>query len=66
MWLLIAELRKLARPLVWGTMLAAAGFCLLLAWGATSNASAALSSPALPAHCLRAATPVCKTLVTGG
>jgi ABC-type transport system involved in multi-copper enzyme maturation permease subunit len=43
MWLLIAELRKLVRPLVWGTVLASAGFCVLLVWGATSNASQSLN-----------------------
>jgi ABC-type transport system involved in multi-copper enzyme maturation permease subunit len=61
MWLLIAELRKLGRPLVWGTMLGAAGFCVLLAWGATSNASAALSSPRLRADCVAAVTAACKS-----
>ena len=32
-WLLAAELRKLIRPLVWGTGLAIIGFCLLITWG---------------------------------
>src|SRR6266568_4847190 len=33
LWLLAAELRKLIRPLVWGTGLAIIGFCLLITWG---------------------------------
>jgi ABC-type transport system involved in multi-copper enzyme maturation permease subunit len=60
MWLLIAELRKLARPLVWGTVLAAAGFCVLLAWGATSNASQSLHPVAdVPGQCLQSSSPDC-------
>lgn len=39
MWLLIAELRKLIRPLVWGTFLAVAAVLVLLAVGATANAA---------------------------
>jgi hypothetical protein len=30
LWLLLAELRKLIRPLVWGAGLAITGFCLLI------------------------------------
>jgi ABC-type transport system involved in multi-copper enzyme maturation permease subunit len=39
MWLLLAELRKLVRPLVWGTILAVASVLVLLALGATANAA---------------------------
>src|ERR1700687_1134384 len=61
MWLLIAELRKLARPLVWGTVLAAAGFCVLLAWGATSNASQSLNPLAdVSAECLQSPSAACQ------
>lgn len=60
MWLLVAELRKLARPLVWGTVAAAAGFCVLLAWGATSNAAASTARPRVPSVCSqRPAPPSC-------
>jgi ABC-2 family transporter protein len=61
MWLLIAELRKLVRPLVWGTILAAAGFCVLLAWGATSNAAQSLDPLAsVSGECLRSPSPACQ------
>ena len=32
LWLLVAEFRKLVRPLVWGTALAIVAFCLLITW----------------------------------
>jgi hypothetical protein len=62
-WLLAAELRKLIRPLVWGTALAVTGFCLLLTWGAASNARAALASPRIPDLCARAATAPCQHVI---
>jgi hypothetical protein len=61
MWLLVAEFRKLLRPLVIGTVLAAAGFCVLLAWGATSNASQSLDPRAtMSRDCLVAPTADCR------
>jgi ABC-type transport system involved in multi-copper enzyme maturation permease subunit len=66
MWLLAAELRKLVRPLVWGTMAAAAGFCVLLAWGATSNAAASAAEPRVPSVCQQLqAPPACQAEVAG-
>jgi ABC-type transport system involved in multi-copper enzyme maturation permease subunit len=59
LWLLAAEFRKLFRPLVWGTVLAIVGFCLLLTWGGANNARAALASPRIPDSCARAATAQC-------
>ena len=56
LWLLVAELRKLIRPLVWGTGLAIIGFCLLITWGGANNARSALASPRIPDVCARAAT----------
>lgn len=50
-WLLAAELRKLVRPLVWGTALAIVAFCLLITWGAAHNAAAGLASPKIPDIC---------------
>ena len=44
LWLLVAELRKLIRPLVWGTGLAITGFCLLITWGGVNNARSALAA----------------------
>ncbi len=63
LWLLIAELRKLIRPLVWGTALAIAAFCLLLTWGAAGNARAGLVSPRIPDVCQRAATAQCRQVI---
>ncbi len=40
LWLLAAEFRKLVRPLVWGTALAIATFCVLITWAAAHNARA--------------------------
>ena len=48
LWLLAAELRKLIRPLVWGTGLVIIGFCLLITWGGANNARGALASPGFP------------------
>jgi ABC-type transport system involved in multi-copper enzyme maturation permease subunit len=62
-WLLIAELRKLVRPLVWGTGLVIVGFCLLITWGGANNARGALASPRVPDVCARAATPQCRQVV---
>lgn len=49
--LLVAELRKLLRPLVWGTGLAAIAFLVLLTLGATSNAASGMKSPRIPSEC---------------
>jgi hypothetical protein len=57
--LLGAELRKLRRPLLWGTTVAAMGFFVLLAWGATQNASSGVRSPNLPGECRVVMTPAC-------
>ncbi len=62
-WLLVAELRKLIRPLVWGTVLAAVAFCLLITWAAANNARAALASPRIPDICARAATAQCRQVI---
>jgi ABC-type transport system involved in multi-copper enzyme maturation permease subunit len=59
-WLLAAELRKLIRPLVWGTGLAIIGFCLLITWGGANNARSALASPRIPDVCVRAVTAQCR------
>ena len=61
--LLVAELRKLVRPLVWGTGLAIIGFCLLLTWGGANNARGALASPRIPDVCARAATAQCRQVI---
>jgi ABC-type transport system involved in multi-copper enzyme maturation permease subunit len=63
LWLLVAELRKLVRPLVWGTALAIIGFCLLLTWGGANNARGALASPRIPDVCARAATAQCRQVI---
>ncbi len=63
LWLLIAELRKLIRPLVWGTGLVITGFCLLITWGGANNARGALASPRVPDVCARAVTPQCRQVV---
>ena len=62
-WLLAAELRKLIRPLVWGTGLAITGFCLLITWGGANNARGALASPRIPDVCARAVTVPCRHVV---
>jgi ABC-type transport system involved in multi-copper enzyme maturation permease subunit len=62
-WLLAAELRKLVRPLVWGTALAIVAFCLLITWGAANNAAAGLTSPRIPNICDHAATAQCRLVV---
>jgi hypothetical protein len=62
-WLLAAEIRKLVRPLVWGTALAIVAFCLLITWGAANNARAGLASPRIPDVCARAATVQCHHVV---
>lgn len=61
--LLAAELRKLIRPLVWGTGLAITGFCLLVTWGGANNARSGLVSPRIPDICARAATVQCKQVI---
>jgi len=62
-WLLAAELRKIVRPLVWGTALAIVAFCLLITWGAAHNAHAGLASPRIPDVCARAATAQCRQVI---
>ena len=65
LWLLVAELRKLIRPLVWGTGLAIIGFCLLITWGGANNARGALDSPRIPDACTaRAVTAQCRQVIT--
>jgi ABC-type transport system involved in multi-copper enzyme maturation permease subunit len=61
--LLRAELRKLARPLVWGSGLAVTGFCLLITWGAANNARGGLASPRIPDVCVSAATAQCRNVI---
>lgn len=61
--LLAAELRKLIRPLVWGTGLAICGFCLLITWGGANNARGALASPRVPDVCARAVTAQCRQVI---
>lgn len=63
MSLLRAELRKLARPLVWGSALAVTGFCLLITWGAANNARGGLASPRIPNVCASAATAQCRNVI---
>ena len=63
LWLLAAELRKLIRPLVWGTGLIVIGFCLLITWGGANNARGALASPRIPDVCARAVTAQCKQVI---
>ena len=61
--LLAAELRKLARPLVWGTGLAAVAFVVLLTLGATGNARSSIVSPDVPRSCATDPTPQCQQLL---
>jgi ABC-type transport system involved in multi-copper enzyme maturation permease subunit len=63
LWLLGAELRKIVRPLVWGTALAIVALCLLVTWEAAHNAYAALASPRIPDVCARAATAQCRQVI---
>src|ERR1017187_2549199 len=63
LWLLVAELRKLIRPLVWGTGLAIIGFCLLITWGGANNARGAMASPRIPDVCARAVTAQCRQVI---
>ncbi|HEU5003147.1 MAG TPA: ABC transporter permease subunit [Actinomycetota bacterium] len=62
MLLLSAELRKLARPLLWGTAIAAVLFFGLLLWGATANASSSLASPRIDSACDGSSAPACVTM----
>jgi ABC-type transport system involved in multi-copper enzyme maturation permease subunit len=62
-WLLAAELRKLVRPLVWGTALAIVAFCLLITWGAAHNAASGLASPKIPDICATAQTAQCRQVI---
>ena len=61
--LLVAEFRKLARPLVLGAGLAITGFCLLITWGGANNAHGGLASPRIPDVCARAVTVECRQVI---
>ena len=61
--LLRAEIAKLVRPLVWGSGLAVAGFCLLLTWGGANNARGALASPKIPSVCDHPVTAQCRHVI---
>ncbi len=61
--LLRAEFAKLARPLVWGSGLAVAAFCLLITWGAANNARGGLASPKIPSVCDASGTPQCRHVI---
>jgi ABC-type transport system involved in multi-copper enzyme maturation permease subunit len=61
--LLVAELRKLVRPLVLGTGLAIIGFCLLITWGGANNARGALASPRIPDVCAQPVTLQCRHVI---
>ena len=63
LWLLAAELRKIVRPLVWGSALAIMAFCLLITWGAAHNAHAALASPRIPDVCAQAVPAQCRQVI---
>jgi ABC-type transport system involved in multi-copper enzyme maturation permease subunit len=63
MSLLRAEFRKLARPLVWGSAFAVAGFCVLITWGAANNARGGLASPRIPDICDHSATTQCRHVI---
>jgi hypothetical protein len=62
-WLLVAEFRKLARPLVWGAGLAITGFCLLITWGGANNAHGGMANPRIPDVCARAVTVQCRPVI---
>jgi ABC-type transport system involved in multi-copper enzyme maturation permease subunit len=59
--LLGAEVRKLRRPLLWGTALAAMAFILLLGLGAAQNARSAYTHPSVRGDCSVAAMPQCQS-----
>jgi ABC-type transport system involved in multi-copper enzyme maturation permease subunit len=61
--LLVAEVRKLVRPLVWGTGLAIMLFCVLITAGAANNARGGVASPRIPDICAQAATPACVPVI---
>jgi ABC-type transport system involved in multi-copper enzyme maturation permease subunit len=61
--LMTAELRKLGRPLVWGTALTVIAFCLLIVWGGANNARGALASPRIPNVCEHSGTVQCQRVV---
>ena len=63
MWLLLAEFRKLARPLVWAAGLTVTGFCLLITWGAANNARDGMASPRIPSICDHAVTAQCRHVI---
>ena len=60
--LLSAELRKLARPLLWGTAVAALAFFGLLLWGSTANAASSVASPRMDSSCDGSSAPACVTM----
>jgi ABC-type transport system involved in multi-copper enzyme maturation permease subunit len=61
--LLLAEVRKLVRPLVWGTGLAITMFCVLITLGAANNARGGQASPRIPDVCAGGTTPACAQVV---
>ena len=61
--LLAAELRKLTRPLVWGSSLSVVVFCLLITWAGAANAHGAQISPRIPGECVPAVAPACAGVV---
>jgi hypothetical protein len=63
LWLLRAECRKLARPLVWVTALAVIAFCVLLVWGAAHNARTGLAGPSIPSVCQHAPAARCSDMI---
>lgn len=60
---LAAEVRKLARPLIWGSGLSVVVFCLLITWAGAANAHGARVSPRVPGECVPALGPACARLV---
>jgi ABC-type transport system involved in multi-copper enzyme maturation permease subunit len=63
-WLLVAEVRKLRRPLVWGAALATVAFLVLLTWAATNNARSGVASPRIPNICSNSTTAACGAVVS--
>jgi ABC-type transport system involved in multi-copper enzyme maturation permease subunit len=63
-WLLVAEARKLARPLIWGSALGVVAFLVLLTWAATNNARSDLASPRVPDVCVGSSTTMCRSVIS--
>lgn len=62
MRLLSAELRKLVRPLLWGTAIASVLFFGLLVWGSSANAASSVRSPSSDSACDGSSAPACVTM----